>query len=206
MAAVFFPAGIPKSKRLFDLFLAIPALIILSPLFIVISIAIILADGWPIFFLQKRPGYHGRIFRLIKFRTMCGNDLSSSSANDVIRIYPLGRLLRATSLDELPELINILMGEMSWVGPRPLLTKYLTLYTPEQARRHNVLPGLTGWAQVNGRNILSWEEKFKHDVWYVDHWSFGLDLRILFLTIGIVIKREGINQAGSATIEEFKGK
>ncbi len=206
MAAVLFPAGIPRSKRLFDLFIAIPALIILSPLFLLISIAILLSAGSPVLFIQARPGYHSIIFRVIKFRTMHITDASDLPKDDGDRLFTLGRFLRATSLDELPELINILLGEMSWVGPRPLLVQYLKLYTPEQARRHNVLPGITGWAQVNGRNILSWEEKFKYDVWYVDHWSFGLDLRILLKTVGKVIKREGINQAGSATAEEFKGK
>ncbi|MGA9398368.1 MAG: sugar transferase [Anaerolineaceae bacterium] len=203
---MLFPAGIPRSKRLFDLFIAIPALIILSPLFLLISIAILLSAGSPVLFIQARPGYHSIIFRVIKFRTMHITDASDLPKDDGDRLFTLGRFLRATSLDELPELINILLGEMSWVGPRPLLVQYLKLYTPEQARRHNVLPGITGWAQVNGRNILSWEEKFKYDVWYVDHWSFGLDLRILLKTVGKVIKREGINQAGSATAEEFKGK
>ncbi|MGB8253735.1 MAG: sugar transferase [Anaerolineaceae bacterium] len=203
---MLFPAGIPRSKRLFDLFIAIPALIILSPLFLLISIAILLSAGWPVLFIQARPGYHSIIFRVIKFRTMHVTDASDLPKDDGDRLFTLGRFLRAASLDELPELINILLGEMSWVGPRPLLVQYLKLYTPEQARRHNVLPGITGWAQVNGRNILSWEEKFKYDVWYVDHWSFGLDLRILLMTVGKVIKREGINQAGSATAEEFKGK
>lgn len=206
MAAVLFPAGIPWSKRIFDLSIAIPALTILSPLFLFISIVIMVSAGWPIFFLQARPGYHGRIFRVIKFRTMRVANASASPKSDASRLFALGRFLRANSLDELPELINILLGEMSLVGPRPLLVQYLELYTPEQARRQNVLPGMTGWAQVNGRNILTWEEKFKHDVWYVDHWSFGLDLHILLMTVGKVIKREGINQAGSATAEEFKGK
>lgn len=156
--------------------------------------------------MQDRPGYHGKVFRVIKFRTMRVQEISTSSESDARRLFPLGRFLRATSLDELPQLINILRGEMSLVGPRPLLVQYLELYTPEQSGRHNVLPGCTGWAQVNGRNIITWEEKFKYDVWYVDNWSFGLDLRILFMTISKAIKQEGINQAGSATVEEFKGK
>ncbi len=206
MAVVLFPAGIPFIKRLFDLVIAIPALVILSPLFLLISIAVLITSGRPVFFIQARPGYHSRIFRVIKFRTMSSNDETDSPENDAGRIYPLGRFLRKSSLDELPELVNIVKGEMSLVGPRPLLIQYLELYTPEQARRHDVLPGITGWAQVHGRNILSWEEKFKFDIWYVDHWSFGLDLRILFMTVGKAIKQEGINQAGSATVKEFKGK
>jgi sugar transferase EpsL len=206
MLFVLFPAGMPRSKRLLDLLITIPGLVILSPVFFLVSIAVLGSFGWPIFFLQSRPGYHGRIFRLIKFRTMRLADVKASPENDAQRLTGFGRFLRATSLDEIPELINVLSGEMSIVGPRPLLVQYLDRYTPEQARRHEVLPGITGWAQVNGRNILSWEDKFKHDVWYVDHWSFELDLRILLLSIGKVIKQEGINQSGSATAEEFKGK
>ena len=205
MSPDLFPAGMPLVKRLIDLCLAIPILVILSPFLVLVALLILVSAGWPVFFLQDRPGYRGKIFQIIKFRTMRVNDGPVLPDGDAGRISRLGRLLRATSVDELPELINVLRGEMSLVGPRPLLVQYLERYTPEQARRHDVLPGITGWAQVNGRNILTWEEKFKYDVWYVDHWSFWLDLRILWLTMIKVIKREGITQKGSATAEEFKG-
>lgn len=199
-------AGIPLSKRLLDLMIVIPGLIVTSPLLLIISILILLLDGWPVLFIQDRPGYLGKPFRMIKFRTMRISTSPAPIKDDAERLTRLGRFLRATSLDELPELINVIRGEMSLVGPRPLLTQYLDRYTPEQARRHNVHPGLAGWAQVNGRNDVSWEEKFKLDVWYVDHWSFALDLRILCMTAVKVLKREGISQTGSATTEEFKGK
>jgi len=159
-----------------------------------------------VIFTQERPGLHGRIFKMYKFRTM--RDLRDAGGNllpDEQRLTKLGRFLRSTSLDELPELFNVLKGEMSLVGPRPLLVAYLDRYTPEQARRHEVLPGITGWAQVNGRNAISWEEKFKLDVWYVDHQSFWLDLKILFMTLAKVFKREGISAEGSATAPEFMG-
>jgi lipopolysaccharide/colanic/teichoic acid biosynthesis glycosyltransferase len=191
---------------LFDLALGVPILIILSPVIAVTALAIWLLEGRPIFFRQRRPGLGGKIFTVIKFRTMRSeSDPNGQLLPDSIRLSRLGRLLRATSLDELPELWNILRGEMSLVGPRPLLVVYLERYSPAQARRHNVLPGLTGWAQVNGRNALSWDEKFRLDVWYVDHWSLRLDLKILWLTIWKVLKREGINQSGSDTAEEFMG-
>jgi sugar transferase EpsL len=200
------PPGIPLSKRVFDLALSIPGLILLSPLLGVIMLLVWVVHGKPIFFKQVRPGYQARLFPVLKFRTM--NNAGDQEGNllpDAARLTRLGRILRAASLDELPELINVLRGEMSLVGPRPLFAKYLERYSSEQARRHEVLPGITGWAQVNGRNALSWEDKFKMDVWYVDNWSLKLDLKILLLTIWKVIKREGISQPGHATAEEFMG-
>jgi len=197
---------VPLRKRLFDLVLGVPILVILSPVMAVTALAIWLLEGRPIFFRQPRPGLGGKIFTVIKFRTMRSeSDPNGQLLPDSARLSRLGRLLRATSLDELPELWNILRGEMSLVGPRPLLVVYLERYSPAQARRHNVLPGMTGWAQVNGRNALSWDEKFRLDVWYVDHWSLRLDVKILWLTIWKVLKREGINQSGSDTAEEFMG-
>lgn len=193
-------------KRIFDLFCSIILLIILSPLFILLMLTIWISMGQPIFFRQLRPGYKGKPFLCYKFRTM--NDKRDQNGNllpDELRLTRLGKFLRATSLDELPELFNVVRGEMSLVGPRPLLMQYLERYTPEQARRHEVLPGMTGWAQINGRNRLTWEEKFRLDVWYVDHWSFWLDLKILAITAWKVLKREGINQPGFATAEEFTG-
>lgn len=201
-----FPQGVPLSKRLFDLILASLALILLSPLLLLTALAVRLGLGKPVLFRQPRPGYKGRIFTLYKFRTM--RDVLAPDGTplpDERRLTALGRLLRATSLDELPELINVLRGEMSLVGPRPLLVKYLPLYTPEQMRRHDVLPGITGWAQINGRNTLTWQEKFRLDVWYVDHWSLWLDVKILFLTVWKVLRREGISQPGQATASEFDG-
>jgi sugar transferase EpsL len=200
------PRPIPLSKRIFDLILTIPGLILISPLLVVISLLVWVFHGRPVLFQQKRPGYGNKPFRVYKFRTM--NDARDPHGNllpDAQRLTRLGRFLRAASLDELPELVNILRGEMSLVGPRPLLMQYLERYTPEQARRHMVLPGITGWAQVNGRNTLTWEEKFCLDVWYVDHWSLVLDIKILLLTIGKVLRREGISQPGQATADEFIG-
>ena len=200
------PKSTPVVKRLMDLALTIPALLILSPILILISLMVAFWHGFPILFRQKRPGLHGKIFTIYKFRTM--RNLRDSSGNplpDAKRITPLGQFLRATSLDELPELINVLKGEISLVGPRPLLVEYLPRYSPEQARRHDVLPGLTGWAQVHGRNALTWEEKFRLDVWYVDHRSLWLDIKIIAMTIFKVLVREGISQPGQATAEPFKG-
>jgi lipopolysaccharide/colanic/teichoic acid biosynthesis glycosyltransferase len=206
MSLSFLPSGIPLSKRLFDLILACAAVLLLSPVMLVVTLSLWLSEGRPIFFRQPRPGYRGRIFLMYKFRTMRdARDKEGNPLPDEQRISALGRFLRATSLDELPELLNVIKGEMSLVGPRPLLVSYLERYSPEQARRHDVLPGITGWAQINGRNALSWEDKFRLDVWYVDHCSFGLDLKILFLTVWKVLKREGISQPGQATMEEFKG-
>ncbi len=198
--------GIPPLKRIIDIFLSLLALIVLSPVMLVISLLVLFTQGTPVFFRQQRPGYGGEPFFLIKFRTMRnarpgGDDISQDAA----RLTSLGKFLRASSLDELPELWNILRGEMSLVGPRPLLMQYLPLYSAEQMRRHDVLPGLTGWAQVNGRNTLTWEDKFKLDVWYVDHWSICLDLRIICMTLWKALKREGISGQGEATAREWKG-
>jgi sugar transferase EpsL len=198
---------IPFSKRLFDLIVALFALAILSPVIVITAILVRVFLGTPILFKQQRPGYKGQPFFIYKFRSM--KDAFSADGHlltDAERLTRFGLLLRSLSLDELPELFNILRGEMSFVGPRPLLMEYLPLYSPEQARRHDVMPGLTGWAQVNGRNALDWVTRFKMDVWYVDHWSFWLDIRIIFLTVWKVISREGINQEGQSTVEYFKGE
>lgn len=195
------------SKRLFDLILTILGLILISPLLLILVILIWLINGRPILFRQRRPGFLGAPFMIIKFRTMTNDrDKNEHLKPDSERITPLGKFLRATSLDELPELINVLRGEMSLVGPRPLLMKYLERYTPEQGRRHNMLPGITGWAQINGRNALSWDDRFGMDVWYIDNWSLWLDIKILLLTFWKVLTREGISQPGYATSEEFMGK
>ena len=201
-----FPAGIPRSKRLLDLVLTLVGLVLLSPFLLIIAGLVRVYLGSPVLFRQVRPGYHGKLFTIIKFRTMTDlRDSQGKLLSDKRRLTGLGRTLRALSLDELPELINVVRGEMSLVGPRPLLEKYLARYTPEQSRRHNVLPGITGWAQINGRNALTWEDKFALDLWYVDHWSFWLDIKILALTIGKVLAREGISQPGHATAQEFMG-
>lgn len=195
-----------STKRALDIVMAALALLMLFPLFVIVSCLIILLLGRPLLFCQQRPGLNGKPFILLKFRTMTDErDAQGNLLPDAKRLTPFGRFLRSTSLDELPELFNVLKGEMSLVGPRPLLMQYLDRYTPEQARRHDVKPGMTGWAQVNGRNALSWDEKFKLDVWYVDHLSFWLDLKIVALTILNILKREGINQPGQATMEEFLG-
>ncbi len=199
-------SGIPPSKRIFDLLATSLGLILISPVLLLIILLARIFHGTPILFSQKRPGYKGRPFYIYKFRTMNERHFPDGSRlPDAERLTPLGRFLRSTSLDELPELFNVLRGEMSLVGPRPLLMQYLERYSPEQARRHDALPGITGWAQVNGRNVLTWEDKFRLDVWYVDHWSFWLDIRILLLTLWKVLKREGISQPGHATAEEFMG-
>jgi lipopolysaccharide/colanic/teichoic acid biosynthesis glycosyltransferase len=195
-----------SSKRTLDLLLTVPGVILLSPVYAVLALLVLFYHGWPVFFRQKRPGYLGRPFNVLKFRTMTdARDSQGKLLPDADRLTPLGRFLRSTSLDELPELFNVLSGEMSLVGPRPLLMQYLERYSPEQARRHDVLPGITGWAQINGRNALTWQDKFRLDVWYVDHWSLSLDLKILLLTFWKVLKREGISQPGHATAEEFMG-
>jgi sugar transferase EpsL len=202
----FFPPGIPVTKRVFDLAVSIPALALLSPVIAITALLIELADGKPVLFRQPRPGYRGKIFTVFKFRTMReAFDKDGQPLPDAKRMLPLGHFLRAASIDELPELVNIIRGEMSLVGPRPLLVEYLDRYTPEQMRRHDVLPGVTGWAQIHGRNILAWEDKFTYDVWYVDHWSFWLDIKILFMTLWKVIKREGISEPGQATSRKFQG-
>lgn len=196
----------PWSKRLFDLIAASVALVVLSPFILLLGLLVLVTFGPPVIFRQLRPGYKARPFEIYKFRTMTEDrDEHGRPLSDSIRLTRLGRVMRSLSLDELPELVNILRGEMSIVGPRPLLMEYLPLYTPEQMRRHDSYPGLTGWAQVNGRNALDWESRFQLDVWYVDHRSFLLDLKIILLTIWKVIRREGINQPGHSTIEYFKG-
>ncbi len=196
----------PLSKRIFDLFFAALGLTILSPLIILTGIMVYVFLGTPILFRQSRPGYQGRPFFIYKFRTMTtAPDSTGNLLPDSERLTRFGRFLRNLSLDELPELFNILRGEMSFVGPRPLLMEYLPLYSAEQAHRHDVVPGLTGWAQVNGRNALTWDDKFKLDLWYVDHWSFWLDIKILFMTLWKVFKREGISQPGQATMDRFRG-
>ncbi|MCK4899298.1 MAG: sugar transferase [Anaerolineales bacterium] len=201
-----FPPGIPLSKRVFDLALVIPGLILISPMLGLIALLVWINHGRPVFFRQIRPGYRGQPFGVIKFRTMTNTyNKQGVLLPDFERLTRIGRFLRSTSLDELPELFPVISGKMSLVGPRPLLMQYLGRYTPEQSRRHNVLPGITGWAQVNGRNILTWEDKFRMDVWYVDNWSVGLDIKILWLTFWKVLKREGISQPGHATAEEFMG-
>jgi len=201
-----FPDGIPYSKRFFDLLFTSIGLVIISPVLAIIAILVRITHGKPILFYQIRPGYLGKPFCNLKFRTMLDTrDANGNLLPDDERITPLGHFLRITSLDELPELFNVIRGEMSLVGPRPLLLEYLDRYTTEQARRHEVLPGITGWAQVNGRNILTWEDKFQYDVWYVDHRSLGLDINILWMTFWKVLKREGISQPGYATAEKFLG-
>lgn len=193
-------------KRLFDLLIAIPAYFLLSPLMTVIAGLIYVKGEKSVFFRQTRPGLYGMPFVIQKFRTMTNHcDKAGRILPDAERVRPFGRVLRATSLDELPELINVIRGDMSIVGPRPLLMEYLDLYTPEQMRRHEVRPGMTGWAQVNGRNAITWEEKFKLDVWYIDNKSAWLDLKIIASTILKILKREGVNQPGQATVEFFKG-
>lgn len=206
MRFFLFPPGVPPAKRIFDLALTLPGLVLVSPLLAAIAIAVRLRLGSPVLFIQPRPGMHGKVFNNLKFRSMRNAAAPDGTPlPDEQRLTPLGRFLRSSSLDELPEVINVLRGEMSLVGPRPLLVQYLERYSPEQARRHNVLPGITGWAQVNGRNALSWEEKFALDVWYADHWSLRLDIRILALTFLKVFRREGISQPGQATASEFTG-
>lgn len=191
-------------KRIFDLVLTIPSFIMLSPLLLLIMVAVRITLGEPVLFRQQRPGLHGKPFTLYKFRTMTdARDENGELLPDAQRLTRLGRILRALSLDELPELFNVLKGEMSLVGPRPLLTRYLDRYTPEQKRRHEIKPGITGWAQVNGRNSLSWEEKFRLDVWYVDNWTFWLDIKIIMMTLLKVLKREGISASDHATMPEF---
>ncbi len=196
----------PRSKRLLDLVIASLGLVILAPFMLILAVLVRILLGAPIIFRQLRPGYKEKPFYLYKFRTMTeGRDASGQLLPDRERLTPFGRFLRALSLDEWPELINVLRGEMSLVGPRPLLMEYLPLYNEEQHRRHEVLPGLTGWAQVHGRNALDWPARFALDTWYVDHWSFWLDVRILLMTLWKVLVREGISQPGQATTEYFTG-
>jgi lipopolysaccharide/colanic/teichoic acid biosynthesis glycosyltransferase len=193
-------------KPVLDGILALMGFVVLSPLFLLGCISLFFANRGKIFFLQPRPGRDGKIFRVIKFKTM--NDRKDAAGNllpDAARLTRVGAFIRSTSMDEIPQLLNVIKGDMSLVGPRPLLVEYLPLYTARQARRHEVKPGITGWAQVNGRNAISWEQKFEFDLWYVEHCSFLLDLKILWMTVQRVIKREGINAAGAATMEKFKG-
>ncbi len=193
-------------KPILDIGIALIGFIIISPIFIVLVCLLALANNGSPFFTQLRPGRNGRIFRLIKFKTM--NDKTDSKGKllpDAVRLTPIGKFVRSTSLDEIPQLINVIKGDMSLIGPRPLLVKYMDRYTPEQARRHLVRPGITGWAQVNGRNAISWEKKFELDVYYVDHISFKLDVKILWLTFLKVVKRSDINSADAATMKEFLG-
>ena len=193
-------------KRIFDLVTIFFGLIILLPVIMLTALVLISKLGLPIFFQQSRPGLNGKIFKMLKFRTMTNDyDKNGRLLSDESRMTKLGKLLRSTSLDELPSLWNVLKGDMSLVGPRPLLVEYLPLYSIQQARRHEVKPGVTGWAQINGRNTISWDEKFNLDVWYVDNQSIWLDIKILWLTVRKVIAGNGINQANHATVERFKG-
>jgi lipopolysaccharide/colanic/teichoic acid biosynthesis glycosyltransferase len=193
-------------KRWLDFLLALVGIILLSPLLAVLAMLVWWRLGRPVMFAQERPGLYGRPFRIVKFRTMTdGRDADGNILPDEVRLPGFGRFLRATSLDELPELWNVLLGDMSFVGPRPLLMEYIPHYTTVQMRRHEVRPGITGWAQVNGRNALSWEAKFDYDVWYVDHVSLMLDLEILWATVGEVVRAKGISQPGQATAEKFRG-
>lgn len=193
-------------KPLLDRFGALILLILFSPLILLVTLVITVSMGRPVYFAQRRPGLHGQIFTIYKFRTM--TDEKDSQGNllpDSERLKGIGQFIRNLSLDELPQLLNVLKGEMSFIGPRPLLPEYLPLYTPQQARRHDVKPGITGWAQTNGRNAISWEEKFRYDIEYVDNISFGFDLKIFYRTFAKVFIKEGISQEGEATMEKFNG-
>lgn len=193
-------------KPLMDVLVALTVFTLLFPVFLVLTILLLIANDGKPFFLQARPGLHGRIFRVVKFKTM--NDRKDAQGNllsDDVRLTPVGKFIRKTSLDEVPQLINVIKGDMSLVGPRPLLPEYLPLYNEVQARRHEVKPGITGWAQVNGRNAISWKEKFNYDVYYVDNQSLALDVRIMFMTVFKVAKSEGISSQTAATMERFTG-
>jgi len=193
----------PYCKRTLDFVVALFGLVLLSPLLLVIALVIRLSMGSPIFFRQIRPGYHAEPFTLVKFRTMTAGGSVVDPSTDAVRLTRIGHFMRKFSLDEFPQLWNVLKGEMSLVGPRPLLMEYLEYYTPEQARRHDVRPGITGWAQIKGRNAITWEQKFLLDVWYVDHRNFWLDLQILAVTVQKVLNRTDINQPGHTTMEKF---
>lgn len=194
-------------KRVFDMCVSTIGLILLFPFLVVMGVLVMVKLGKPVFFIQDRVGKDNKLFKMIKFRSMLDRyDEKGKFISDNDRLTDFGRLLRATSVDELPELINVLKGDMSLVGPRPLLVQYLPYYSREQLRRHEVRPGITGWAQINGRNAISWGEKFKHDVWYIDNWSLWLDLKILFLTAKKVVIKEGINQDDKVTMEYFNGR
>jgi len=194
-------------KRFFDFWISLIVLVCLSPILILITIWLHFANkGAGAFFLQERPGRDGKIFKVIKYKTMTDErDSNGNLLPDEDRLTKVGRFVRSTSIDELPQFVNVLKGDMSLIGPRPLLVKYLPRYSPEQARRHEVRPGISGWAQCHGRNGISWTEKFKYDVWYVDHLSLAVDLEVIWLTIKSVLKREGISEEGQATMEEFTG-
>ncbi len=193
-------------KRAVDVAVGAGALLVFSPLMVGVGVAVALTHGWPPLFSQARPGRHGRVFRIYKFRTMTNErGPDGELLPDAARLTRFGRFLRSTSLDELPELWNVVRGDMSLVGPRPLLVSYLPLYTVEQARRHEVRPGITGWAAVNGRNLVGWEERFAMDVWYVDNWSLRLDLQILLRTVGVALGRDGISSEGHVTMRPFEG-
>lgn len=194
-------------KPVGDTFVALVAFVVLFPVFLLVVILLSVANSGKPFFTQRRPGKGGKIFRVIKFKTMNDRrDADGELLPDSVRLTPIGKFVRKTSLDEIPQLLNVIKGDMSLVGPRPLLEEYLPLYNETQKRRHDLRPGITGWAQVNGRNAISWKQKFEYDVWYVDHISFLLDLRIVFMTIRNVVKSEGINSATSATMEKFTGR
>ncbi|QVJ81873.1 Sugar transferase involved in LPS biosynthesis (colanic, teichoic acid) [Prevotella sp. khp1] len=195
-------------KRFFDFWIALVMLIIISPILLVVTILMHFANkGAGVFFLQERPGKNGKVFKVIKYKTMSDErDAEGNLLPDEIRLTKIGKFVRSTSIDELPQLINVLKGDMALIGPRPLLVRYLPLYSPEQARRHEVRPGISGWAQCHGRNAISWTEKFKLDVWYVDHVSVATDLKVIWITIMKVLKRDGISQEGNATMEAFNGK
>ena len=193
-------------KRFIDLVASLVLLVLLSPLLVIVGVCVLFTMGWPVFFMQRRPGRGGKIFALLKFRTMSGaKDSEGNLLPDAQRLGRLGSFLRRSSLDELPELINVIRGEMSLVGPRPLLPEYLPLYNEHQARRHEIRPGITGWAQVKGRNALSWPEKFDLDVWYVDNQSLPLDLKIMWMTIGQVLRTSEVSESGQATMSRFTG-
>lgn len=193
-------------KRILDFILALFGIVILSPFFIVVSIGLFFANNGKPFFFQLRPGKNEKLFKIIKFKTMSDKkDAAGNLLSDELRLTKIGSVVRKTSLDEIPQLINVLKGEMSLIGPRPLLPQYLPLYSEEQKKRHRVKPGITGWAQVNGRNAISWEQKFEYDVWYVTQCSFLLDMKIVLMTLKKVFIREGISQEGQATMEIFKG-
>ena len=192
-------------KRVFDIVMSLVLIILLSPVILLVAVLVGIKMGWPVFFVQERVGKDNQIFKIYKFRTMSNSvDKKGQPLSDEMRLTKFGQFLRQTSLDELPQLFNILKGEMSFVGPRPLLVEYLLEYDEHQIRRHEIRPGLTGWAQVNGRNLVSWEQRFNLDVWYVEHHHFGLDLKILWMTVIKVLKREGISQEGQVTMEKFK--
>lgn len=193
-------------KRLFDLYVSLSVLLVLMPVIIIVALLVRLLLGSPIVFSQQRPGKHGKVFRMFKFRSMTNErDDTGQLLPDEQRLTSFGRFIRAASLDELPGLLNVIKGDMSLVGPRPLLVEYLPLYSKQQGRRHNMKPGITGWAQVNGRNALSWEQKFEYDVWYINNQSFMLDLKILLMTVAKVVKRSDIAHAGESTMTKFTG-